>query len=90
MSKQSLYWCSFRDPFENFIGVVIIMGTSPGAAASKAITNGIVESERATCSMLGDKYIPLLEGYMDRLLDEEETRIAAKKVGLVLRETKRA
>jgi hypothetical protein len=47
-----LYWCSFRGYDDNFIGVVICYGKSPGGAANWAITTGLVDSEKASISAI--------------------------------------
>jgi hypothetical protein len=79
------YWCSFRDPENNFIGVVICRGTSPGAAANSAIVRGIVESERANILLLTELHWALLASYTDRLLDERSAILAAEAGGFELK-----
>src|SRR5271157_1608829 len=53
---DKLYWMCFRDPGDNFVGIVISRGKSPGATASAVINDGIVESEKATILALDEKY----------------------------------
>lgn len=79
------YWCSFRDPLDNFIGVVICRGTSPGAAANSAIVRGIVESERANILLLSELHYALLGNFIDRLLDEKSAMLAAETAGFELK-----
>lgn len=79
------YWCSFRDPLDNFIGVVICRGTSPGAAANSAIVRGIVESERANIILISELQASLMASFMDRLLDERTAMLAAEAGGFELR-----
>ena len=65
-----LFWCSFKSPNEEFIGVVICRGASPGSAANSAIQKGIVEAERASiCPIPLEKEAVFLP-FADRLLSE--------------------
>ena len=86
---DKLYWMCFRDPGDNFVGIVISRGKSPGATASAVINDGIVESEKATILALDEKYAAGLQPYMDRLLGEDMAKYAADKVGLVLKATRK-
>lgn len=57
---------------DEFIGVVICRGTSPGAAANRVINAGIVEAERARIIAIPFDKEAGFERYQDRLLGEEE------------------
>lgn len=79
------YWISFRDPEDNFVGVVICRGKTPGAAANSAIVRGIVESERANIILISELQASLMASFMDRLLDEKSAMLAAEAGGFELR-----
>lgn len=68
---HNLWWASFRSPLNEFIGVVICRGKSPGAAANRVIKLGIVESERANIVMIPVNREGEFIEYEDRLLDRE-------------------
>lgn len=85
-----MYWCSFRDPLSNFIGVVICRGKSPGGAANWAITKGIVESERATIVAIPEDRAEALKPFMDRLLNENDCIKAADVATLNLKRVEKS
>ena len=77
-----LYWCSFRSPLDEFIGVVICKGKSPGSAANRVIKNGIVEAERASIVMIPVSREGEFLKYEDRLLNAEESEVLLGKLGI--------
>jgi hypothetical protein len=80
---ERLYWCSFRDYMDSFVGVVICRGASPGTAANWAITSGIVESERAMIVAIPvDKEEGMLP-FANRLIVEDEASEILKKLNVM-------
>lgn len=77
-----LYWASFRSPLEEFIGVVICRGKSPGSAANEVIKAGIVEAERAQIVMIPAEREAEFEQFRDRLLSENEASELLKKLDI--------
>lgn len=80
-SNLKLYWCSFLTPGGEFVGVVVNWGKSPGAAANRSIKAGIVECERARVVEVPEEHWLALEGYVGRLLTEQELRENPPAIG---------
>lgn len=79
---EHLYWCSFRSPLDEFVGVVICRGKTPGGAANNAIKGEIVESERASIVMIPPEKEASFEGYCNRLLDADTAKELLKKLDI--------
>ena len=80
--KENLYWISFRSPTDDFVGVVITKGTSPGKAASKTIDRLELHSDKATIVMIPLEREVEFEGYQDSLLDYETSKGLLEKLGV--------
>jgi len=77
-----LYWISFRSPADDFVGVVITKGTSPGKAASKTIDRLELHSDKATIVMIPLEREAEFEQYQDSLLDYETSKGLLEKLGV--------
>jgi hypothetical protein len=80
LNQDKLWWCSFRTPGDEFVGVVICRGKSPGSAANSAINRGIVNSERASIVMIPLEKEAGFEEYQDRLLDADQAGVVLEKL----------
>ena len=75
-NKERLYWCSFRDNDNSFVGVAIWRGASPGKAASAALDKLELGYNKASIIIIPESLEAHYEKFSGRLLSEEECRDA--------------
>src|SRR2546430_12326919 len=82
LNPSRLFWCSFRTHNDDFLGVVISRGESPGKAASSAIDRLELATSRASIVAIPlDRESEFLS-YEDKLIGPEEAEMLLKELDI--------